>query len=374
MTTYYISYGEPGSGFNWRIVLLILLGLLALSILAGIAYGIFTLVTGEDDGPGVAAADNAESIPLAGSVMPLYGDNTNTIFLVDTSKSIEDGGNLPAVREALLAVALPYLEDPGSAPRNSRAALVPFTEIPELPQPTSLDLEESPEAVRLWFSQVEDLATTDRAAYIYDAVAAAHQELHDLNDDSRDNAIVLLTDGGDGGFSVVYPSKLALCPPGVADEAGTVCSPVLQTIAIDINKLAPCPQNMAAAPGEVCNPVEIASAGENITAYHPIDPNELRVCPPELGGETNYCGDITVSYLPVNPAEVQACPAGFDHPPGSACIESNSEISRDELLAKLVNSDVAVKVHTIGLGAAADHVSLKLLAEATDGQYIYAER
>lgn len=370
MTTYYISYGDPESRFNWRIILFILLGLLALAILAGIAYGIFALVTGEDDSGIATPVDASDAVPLTGAVSSLFDDDTNTIFLVDNSKTISD--NLPVVKEALLAVALPYADPNADQPaKNSMASLAIFTDVPE-PFPKLASLEDT-ETQTEWLHEVDTLTTKDRPAYIYDAVGAAHDALASRRDTDRDNVIVLLTDGADGGFGIIDPARSEICGVGIDSEPGEVCSPVFETITVDIAGLVPCPADMAVRPGEVCDPVRVATVGETVTAYHPVHPNEVEPCPAELGGASNYCVDIVTGYQPFNPDVVQPCPAELDEP-GKACVEFQSQRTQDELLAILLTSDVhKLTVHTIGLGDPTQHNVLKLLAEATGGQYVYAD-
>ena len=369
MTTYYISYGEPQPRFNWRTLLLILLGLLALAILAGIAYGIFLLVTGEDDAGIASPADASDAVPLAEAIRSLYGDNTNTIFLVDTSESISS--SLPRVKQALADVALPYIDpNAGRTVENSRVSLVPFVDDPEPSPPVSL---EPPKVAGEWLTGVQGLGTMDQPAYIYDAVGAAHDALLELDDKDRDNAIVLLSDGHDGGFQIVDPARAELCGPSIDAAPGEVCSPVLETIAIDPAGLVPCPADMAVVPGEVCNPIPVANAGETGSVYHAIDPNDVTPCPPELGGGSNACVDVTIGYQPFNPEGLQPCPEALGEQPGKACVEVKSELTQEALLATLVNSEARnLKVHTIGLGAQDGHATLKLLTEATGGEYIYA--
>ena len=104
MVTYHISYGEPQRGFDYRKLLVVLGILLALIILAAIAYGIYWLVTNSDgiDVPDFGAAEEVpQGTPLNEVLASLYFDNTNTVFLVDVSRSIEDGGNLPVVRKGV---------------------------------------------------------------------------------------------------------------------------------------------------------------------------------------------------------------------------------------------------------------------------------
>ena len=365
MVTYNISYGDPPRSF-WRPLLLILLILLALAIIAGIAYAVYTMVTGEDS-PGPAVV---ETTPIAEAVISLYDDNTNTIFLVDNSKTIS--GSLPAVKEALLAVVLPYADpDSGRPAEDSLASLAFFTDVPD-PFPELASLE-SLEVSRKWLNAVDTLTTIDRPAFIYDAVGEAHDALLHHGDDKRDNVIVLLTDGGDGGFGIVDPAKAEICGPGIDSAPGEVCNPVFETIPVDVDELVPCPPNMAVRSGEVCDPVSIASVGETVIAYHPVHPDEVQPCPPELGGASNACVDVITGYQPFHTDKAQPCPEGLDEP-GKACVEFQSKLTEDELLAILLTSDVHnLKVHTIGLGNEADHTILKLLAEATGGNYIYAD-
>ena len=366
MVTYHISYGPPERGFSWRPLLLILLILLALALIAGIAYAVYILATGEDSPAPVVA----ETTPIAEAITSLYDDNTNTIFLVDNSKTIS--GSLPAVKEALLAVALPYANpDAGRPAENSLAALALFTDVPD-PFPDLVSLE-SLEASRRWLNDVNTLQTLDRPAYIYDAVGAAHDALLRHGDDERDNVIVLLTDGGDGGFGLVDPARAEICGPGIDSAPGEVCSPVFDTITIDPGGLVPCPADLPIRPGEVCDPVRVATTGETVTAYHPVHPDEVEPCPPELGGPSNLCVDIITGYQPFHSDEVEPCPAALDEP-GKACVEFQSKLTKDELLAVLVSSDVHnLKVHTIGLGEQAEHNVLQVMSEATGGEYIYAD-
>ena len=369
MVTYHISYGEPPRRSPWRTLLLILLILLALAIAATLAYGIYAMAAGDDRPDRAAAATVAAAVPLDEAIVSLYDDDTNTVFLVDTSNTIRS--SLPAVKQALLAVALPYADPNAGRPaQNSLASLALFTDVPD-PFPELASLE-SPEASQKWLHTVDNLRTRDQPAYIYDAVGAAHLMLLTHSAEERDNVIALLTDGGDGGFGVVDPARAEFCGPGVDSAPGEVCSPIYETVTIDPGGLVPCPQDMAVRPGEVCDPVRVATVGEAVTAYHPVHPDEVKPCPPELGGASNFCVDIITAYQPFHPDKVQPCPEGLAEP-GKACVELQSKLTQDELLAILVSSDVPdLKVHTIGLGNQAEHDALKLFAEATGGEYIYA--
>jgi len=369
VVTYHISYGPPERGFSWRPLLLILLILLALAVLAGIAYAIYTLVN-NDDGVGTAtAAADSETVPLGEAIISLYDDDTNTVFLVDTSNTINR--SLPIVKRALLDVALPYADpDAGRPAKNSLVSLALFTDVPD-PFP-ELESLESLEASTKWLHTVDTLTTADRPAYIYDAVDAAHSALLAHGDQTRDNVIVVLTDGSDGGFIIVDPARAEICGAGIDSAPGEVCSPVFDTITVDPAGLVPCPPDMAVRPGEVCDPVRVATVGETVTAYHPVNPNEVEPCPDRLGGPSNFCVDIISGYQPFNPEAVQPCPEGLNEP-GKACVDSRSDRTEDELLAILARSDVHnLRVHAIGLGNQVEHNVLKLLAEATEGEYIYA--
>ena len=112
MVTYHISYGEPQRGFDYKKLLIVLGILLALIILAAIAYGVYWLVTNSDgiDVPApdfTASEEGPQGTPLNEVLTTLHHENANTVFLVDVSRSIEDGGNLQVVKQALLDVVLP---------------------------------------------------------------------------------------------------------------------------------------------------------------------------------------------------------------------------------------------------------------------------
>ena len=249
----YISYDEPRR-FPWGRVLAILL---ALAALAAVISGAVWLV---NNGQNRTAAAPADAVPLQEAVPSVYHSNSNTIFLVDVSKSIEDSGNRELLQRALLEVVIPYTNpSAGTAAENSRIALITFagntkTLIP-LAAPDDLDHQ------RKWLQVVGDLQVGSGGTFIYDAVVSAHDTLAGYDDDSRDNVIVLLTDGLDGAL---------------------------------------------------------------------------------------------------------------DKDTGA---ELSSDVSRDQLAGMLAGSLVPnLKVHTIGIGAEADHISLKILAQVTGGEYIYASR
>ncbi|MDE2786619.1 MAG: VWA domain-containing protein [Chloroflexota bacterium] len=322
MVTYHISYGEPQRGFDYRKLLVVLGILLALIILAAIAYGIYWLVANSDgiDVPDFAASEEIpQGTPLNEVLASLYFGNTNTVFLVDVSRSIEDGGNLPVVKKALLDVVLPYVnEGEGPAAQNSRAALMTFTDQSE-PLVPMATFEESGESVAAWLTAVNEMGTQDRPAYIYDAMEEAHALLAEQDPEERDrrlNVIVLLTDGSDGGFKVIDPAGATVCPPGAG-----------------------------AAEGEVCT-VQTAADG-------------------------------TPTYTTFNPAALTACPPQLQVAEGMGCVESSSATGEGELVYLLNSSDGVpnLMVHTIGFGREADQALLQLLAKAGEheGRYVYAD-
>ncbi len=190
----YIVYDEPER--SWRRLVLLGLGLaLAVAILAALVIG-FLWVVNQDSGPRTAtppAPEDAVSLQVA--VPLLYESGTNTIFLVDASQSISDTSNLDVVRESLLQVVLPYVDpDVGTQAEHSRVALVTFTTdtVPLIPL---TDLKDNLAAQTQWVETVRDLKTEDEGAFILDAVDEAHEVLIDLGDSTRENVIVLLTDG-----------------------------------------------------------------------------------------------------------------------------------------------------------------------------------
>ena len=260
----YISYDEPGRS-AWRVALGILAILIALGIIVAVVGAVLWWVNNNQGGavsaPAPASvAPPADAVSLQQAVTSLHEPDTNTIFLVDASQSIELGGDLDVVRQSLVDVVLPYVDpSAGVAAQNSRAALITFTQSTNAVVP--LGVLTDPDNQRAWLANAGTLATVDEGAFIYDAVKEAHNMLAMVNDDTRSNVIVLLTDGADGGIEV--PS-----------------------------------------------------------------------------GNTVH-----------------------------------SETSRDALVAMLATSPVHdLTVHTIGFGAEADHVSLKILAQATSGKYTYASR
>ena len=190
----YIVYDEPERS-RWRLVLLGLGVAIALAILAALVIG-FLWVVNQDSGPRTATPPAPEdAVPLQVAVPSLYESGTNTIFLVDASQSISDTDSLDVVRESLLQVVLPYIDpDVGTQAENSRAALVTFTtNTVELIPLTALDGD--PAAQTQWLQTVRDLETEDEGAFILDAVDDAHEMLIALDDSTRSNVIMLLTDG-----------------------------------------------------------------------------------------------------------------------------------------------------------------------------------
>ena len=212
----YILYDEPQRSW-WRLVLGVLFLLFALAIFAALVIGVLWVVnqdsgsstitppTAQDsiENPGaeVVAPVPEDAVPLHEAVPSLYESNTNTIFLVDASQSISDTDSLDVVRESLLQVVFPYIDPSvGAQAENSRAALVTFTtDTVELIPLTALDGDLA--AQTQWLQSVRDLETKNEGAFILDAVDDAHEMLITLNDSTRSNVIVLLTDGADGGIS-----------------------------------------------------------------------------------------------------------------------------------------------------------------------------
>ena len=212
----YILYDEPQRSW-WRLVLGVLFLLFALAIFAALVIGVLWVVnqdsgsstitppTAQDSignrGPEPVAPAPEDAVPLQEAVPSLYESNTNTIFLVDASQSISDTDSLDVVRESLLQVVFPYIDPSvGAQAENSRAALVTFTtDTVELIPLTALDGDLA--AQTQWLQSVRDLETKNEGAFILDAVDDAHEMLITLNDSTRRNVIVLLTDGADGGIS-----------------------------------------------------------------------------------------------------------------------------------------------------------------------------
>ena len=252
----YISYDEPRRP-PLRVALAVLAILLALAALAAVIIGAVWLV---NNGRNSSVAAPVDAVPLQEAVPSVYHSNSNTIFLVDVSKSIEDSGNRELLQRALLEVVIPYTNpSAGKAAENSRIALITFAGVTEtlIPLAAPDDLDQQ----RTWLQVVGDLSVESGRTFIYDAMVSAHDTLAGHDDDSRGNVIVLLTDGLDGA------------------------------------------RNKATG------------------------------------------------------------------------AESFSDVTRDELVGILADSSVPnLKVHTIGIGAEADHISLKVLAEVTGGEYIYASR
>lgn len=357
MVVYYISYGEPQRQPLWQPLLLILLIILALAMAAAIAYGIYELASGN-------APDTLEDV-----LLDLRQDDPNSTYWIDTSKSISESGYLDEVKKALETVARSYTEGgAGQAVEGSRATLVPFTDNPK----SSLELAslEIPEESDKLIGQVRDLKESDEPAYIYDAIAAAHEALEEQSDSGRANVIVLLTDGQDGGLMEVDLTRLTACPQEIPTVPGEVCSPVFEQIPVDIDELVLCPAEVATVAGEVCNPVP-NSADETVIGYEPINPDDLDACPPELDGANVLCYDDFTGYQLVNRDELDTCPMGFTEP-GKACMAVQSEIDRDDLIVLLARSKVkGLKVHIIGLSPVNNRESLELLAFAGRGKYIH---
>ena len=219
----YISYEEPRRS-PLRIVLIILTVLLALALLAAAGVGAVSWL--DNNGvlaPAGAAAPSstpaptrvsplsperapANALPLSQAVASLYqanhgasvsataNDNTNTVFLVDVGHSVADDSILDWLKRSLLDVLLPHINPGiGDAPENSRVALMTFSDSTEIVRPlASLDDNAEQEG---WLNDVGGLAVGGDGESIYNAIAEAYLLLVRENDQTRGNAIVVLTDG-----------------------------------------------------------------------------------------------------------------------------------------------------------------------------------
>ena len=361
-TTYYISYEQPRRP-PWRLLLLILLTLVALGLLAGIAYGIYALMS-------AAAPPEREPEPLRQVLMSYYrAENTATTILLDSTKSIADaeGANLEYVQVELLAA----LDNPIPAGASTgQVALETFTQVERKDPAEALQLHAlDKQTAQAHHSKVAAIRPENRPTYIYDIIAKAHRALTERNDPPIDRAIVVATDGNDGGYLVVDPAELTSCPPDIPAGPDEVCAPLTTTISIDPARLRDCPPELSVAHSDiVCMPV-----GDALDAYYPVDPADVTLCP---GGPPDaFCADIVVDYEPIDPGAVQPCPPALeDVPPGQACVDLRSELQLEDLVVMLATGNPPVTVHTIGLGDPEHHENLQLIAEATGGDYYHCTR
>lgn len=196
MVSYYITYGEPPPRrFRWLRVLAILAAILIAGALAG---AIWMAVTG-DDAPDAAvpAESHPEAVPFTEVIPAMYAAGTNTVYVVDLSGSIAEAGHLEAVKLALSTLAL---SDAGGAVENSRAALMTFGGDAEPETVMDLVMLNDAAAQADWLTRVDALETTKAGgSFIYDAVDSAYQQLQSAPADGRENVIVVLSDGIDGG-------------------------------------------------------------------------------------------------------------------------------------------------------------------------------
>ena len=356
-TYYYVSYGKPPRPPLWRYLLLGLLLLLAVALAAGIGYGIYELASGGSSPAPVANAPGG----LGAELSDLYQEGETTYIMVDNSITAP-GFDLKEIPEALLS--LPKWDQQVS----SSVRLVPFTDGHE--GPSSLAFEpDAAKAEQKWLNAVGGLRLQNRPSYIYDVVADAHNELAKLNRNNG-NAIILITDGLDGGYAISDIDAIGPCPPEVLADPGDVCGPMPETFATTLEQLAACPPDIAGAPGLVCIPNP--EAGDAAFPYTPVHRDDLFPCPPELDGPGAVCYDRVVDYLPFSPDDIVSCPPELGAAPGKACAELHSKTTEEELLAMIADSPVTnLRVHVIGLGNRDDHDFLRLLAAAGNGEYIY---
>ena len=362
-TTYYISYEQPRRP-PWRLILLILLAIVALGLLAGIAYGIYALASAD-------APPEREPAPLGRVLMSYYrAEHTAAAILIDSTQSIADaeGANLAYVQTELLSALDSSVPSETSA---GRVALATFAQVERQDPANVLKLHSLDEqTAQAHQSRVAAIQPENRPTFIYDIIAKAHRGITEQDNLESDRAIVVVTDGDDGGYLVVDPTRLAPCPPDIPAGPDEVCTPLTITIPVDPVKLVACPPELTIAHSDiVCMPVSDAA-----DAYYPVDTDEIVPCLD--GGSTDFCADIVVDYEPINPDKVESCPPELeDVPPGQACVDLRSELQLDELVAMLATGNPPVTVHTIGLGGSPDnHENLQLIAKATGGDYYHCTR
>ena len=359
-TTYYISYEQPRRP-PWRLLLLILLTIVALGLLAGIAYGIYALVSAD-------APPEREPEPLRDVLMSLHQtDDTAIAIMPDISRSVDKGADVN-LQEELLSVLTADPDSPGYS-RNS-IAVASLAQVKKNPTAASeFHSLADPTAQAHWARSVA-VPPADRPSFIYDAIAEAYHAQGKAQVAEGNRAIVVLTDGIDGGYLVVDPTRLAPCPPNIPAVApDEVCSPLTITIPIDLEALEACPPQLSVTHSDiVCMPVNDAA-----DAYYPVDPADVTLCP---GGPPDaFCADIVVDYEPIDPGAVRPCPPALeDVPPGQACVDLRSELQLEDLVVMLATGNPPVTVHTIGLGDPEHHENLQLIAEATGGDYYHCTR
>ena len=361
-TYYYVSYGKPPRPPLWRYVLLGLLMVVAVALAGGIGYGIYELAAGS--GPASTATAPPDDIApnLQDTLSRMSNDTTSGYILVENSLSAER-----IAPEALLN----FVGTENGRRLSSSVQLVPFAD--ESGRPLSIeDAPESEATPEKWLKTIAALHPRDRPDYIYDTVAAAHRDLAKLGDSDKDNTIILVTDGLDGGYAVFDIEAIGPCPPEVQAEPGDVCGQMLQTVVADVDQLVPCPLELGAPPDFVCNPKSAAGVDDADIVYDSVNPEFLMPCPPELSGPNAVCYDIVAAYQQVRPEDLEPCPPELGAAPGKACAELRSETTETELLAMINDSRVPnLRVNVIGLGDREDHEFLRLLAAAGDGEYIY---
>ena len=360
-TYYYVSYGKPPRPPLWRYLLLGLLMAVALALAAGIGYGIYELASGG----GPASSEGSDDFYLPDALAELHeGATPGNIFF------IPDSSNGATLEHDLLSI--PYAFSALPPPEgDSRQVLLANDE--GLPDPVGSSPVGDAEATATWLEAVQELvAHRNSPDYIYDNVAVAHENLVSLDDPDKDNTIILVTDGLDGGYAVFDTEAIGLCPPDVPADPGDVCGPMLETVVADVDRLVACPLELVAPPDFVCHPKSAAGAADADSGYDPLHPGSLMPCPPEVGGADAICYDRVVDYLPFSREAIDICPPELGAAPGKACAELHSKTTEEELLAMIAGSTVPnLRVHVIGLGDREDHDFLRLLAAAGDGEYIY---
>ena len=362
-TTYYISYEQPRRP-PWRLILLILLAIVALGLLAGIAYGIYALASAD-------SPPERELAPLRQVLMSYYrAEHTAATILVDSTQSIADaeGANLEYVQAELLSALNNPVPDGQGA---SQVALATFAQVERQDPANVLKLHSLDEqTAQAHQSRVAAIRAENRPTFIYDIIAKAHRNITQQGNLEGDRAIVVVTDGDDGGYLVVDPLELTLCPSYIPNvDTDEVCSPLTITIPIDLTALTKCPPELLIAGGEMaCMPVG------DTTDYYPINPADVMPCPG--GAPDDLCAETIVDYEPINPRDVVPCPPELDGVSmEQACVDLRSELQLDDLLAMLATGNPPVTVHTIGLGGSPDnHENLQLIAEATGGDYYHCTR
>ena len=206
MVSYYLTYGEPPRRRSplW-LLLALLIGTLTLAAL--IAGAILMLMLAADD---EVAASDTEPVPYAVAIPTILQENSDTVFLVDVSASIEESGNLAALRTALAGIALGDAH-PGisRSVSSSRLALMTFANDAEMVIPMG-SLADDDSMRNQWLVTAGSLETKPgTGTFVYDAVDQAHEFLMNADVDSNSPVIVLFSDGIDGDVGECRPATAA---------------------------------------------------------------------------------------------------------------------------------------------------------------------